>query len=254
MIAVKHAAKDSGKEILATRRGQAGASSSTLLWLTGMCSFVLTVAILFGFSRTHFHAVYSSRARKGAASPRESWHPATQRRARGKRTISTAPEPWRLLMPPHIRVLEPLVFQSVWNELKTFFGHTGTFLVHLDETCAYFHAEPQQHGHHPKYTDWRTHWRDAGKGLCQQDQESWTSKFAAEAYIPWMIYNSSYHTTDMLRANASLVVMFSSCIGAHPFNKLCVKKLQEKSKAYHVTNGSKHFFVLTNDRGPCRNK
>ena len=132
--------------------------------------------------------------------------------------------------PDALRVAHPVMHDSaeVRSAIAAVFSSSGSFRIHLDETCA------------PR--DWQS--------------QRWTrtlhEKYGAEVAIPIGLAKSSFVTSDWQRATASLVVLYvQSRGGALRAPEACRRKLQRSSSAWKATNGSRHFFVLTQDYGPC---
>ena len=85
------------------------------------------------------------------------------------------------------------------------------------------------------------------------NNENWATKAGAAGFIPEMIRRSSYYTEDDEAADAHIVVYFARAHAAGPAigQQQCLQKLRERSKAWKIKNGSTHFFILTDSRGPC---
>jgi len=64
---------------------------------------------------------------------------------------------------------------------------------------------------------------------------------------------SPFETRDWREANASLVVLYVLHISGSMAvtQQQCLKRLQARSAAFRHDGGRRHFFLFTNDRGPC---
>ena len=98
--------------------------------------------------------------------------------------------------------------------------------------------------------DWRTHWA-APKQWGVTGNQHWATKYGAQGFI--MISNSPFVTADWRQASASVVVLFARQFGGGPaiVQQQCLQRLRENSEAFRATNGSRHFFIFTDSRGPC---
>jgi len=129
---------------------------------------------------------------------------------------------------------------SALSSLRNFYssGAASNFRVYLDETC------------HP---DWRTDWAGPQGRVPHNDQLWWPSKYAAQGFIPHMLENSPFVTSDWREANASVVVLLvlhlSGAVAIR--QQQCLKQLQQRSPSFRHDGGRRHFFIFTNDRGPC---
>ena len=105
----------------------------------------------------------------------------------------------------------------------------GNFKVHLDDAC----KMPQ---------NWTTEWKLRIN----------LTKYNADAFLPHMILKSPFVTNNWQYANASLVVLFVSDQGGVVVApERCRRSLMKLSPAFRANAGSKHFFVMPSDRGPC---
>ena len=68
-----------------------------------------------------------------------------------------------------------------------------------------------------------------------------------------MLDRSPFITADWRRANASLVVLYVPHLtGTFTLRQQqCLARLRQGSPAFAADGGQRHFFVFTNDRGPC---
>ena len=117
--------------------------------------------------------------------------------------------------------------------------HAPNFKVFIDDACHMPENWYQTYAAPPQ-------WGNAGNS-------NWASKYAAAGFIPAMIYDSPFVTDDWKQASASLVVLFARQYAAGPAiaQQQCLQRLRERSSAWQATNGSRHFFVFTDSRGPC---
>eukprot|EP00962_Isochrysis_galbana_P046508 scaffold18736_cov124-Isochrysis_galbana.AAC.1 len=83
--------------------------------------------------------------------------------------------------------------------------------------------------------------------------ESWPAKYAAAGFIPHMVSLSPFVTTDWRLASAHLVVSFARSYAGGPaiIQQQCLRRLALRSEPFRATNGSRHFFIFTDSRGPC---
>lgn len=141
---------------------------------------------------------------------------------------------------PLLHRLSNVSFPEEMAALHTFLkGAATSFRIFLDDTCQ-------------MPADWRTHW-DAPEQWGQLGNENWPNKYAAAGFIPHMIAQSPFVTTDWREASASVVVLFARqyAAGVTVGQQQCLQRLRSRSEAYRATNGSRHFFILTDERGPC---
>ena len=139
---------------------------------------------------------------------------------------------WQL--PPALRSDSPvrLRVEGLDDAIASITARAPGFRVYLDDTCN-------------MPTAWRA---DATTGNIERS----TSKYAAELYIPQMLARSSFVTHDWKEANASLVVLSVVQFGGTVLApERCRRVLARDSAAWRATGGTRHFFVLTQDRGPC---
>lgn len=145
-----------------------------------------------------------------------------------------------------VDALAPVLSATGLDALRRFYDHSGpasSFRVHLDTTC----VDP---------LDWRSAWAaipEGWAGVADLDREWWPIKYGAQGFLPHMIENSPFFTPDWRAANASLVVLFVLHLSgaAALTQQRCLLRLRQRSEAWRRDGGARHFFVLTNDRGPC---
>ena len=144
--------------------------------------------------------------------------------------------------PPLLHILENISSSSALSELRQFYspaGNAASFKVFLDDACGL-------------PTDWRTTWdKPVQWGLT--GNTNWATKYAAAGFIPRMIDKSPFVTTDWHQASASVVVLFARQYAGGPAiaQQQCLQRLRARSPAFQATNGSRHFFIFTDSRGPC---
>ena len=144
-------------------------------------------------------------------------------------------------IPPILSQLEPVSHTPALREAVSFF-ETGaaSFRIHLDDACG-------------MPSDWRSTWdRSSQWGL--YGNKHWPTKYGAQGWIPHMIERSPFHVgADWQRASASVVVLFArhQAAGISIGQEQCLQRLEATSEAWRATNGSRHFFVFTDSRGPC---
>ena len=111
--------------------------------------------------------------------------------------------------------------------------------MYLDDACAL-------------PADWRADW-DAPTQWGSLGNSNWASKYAAAGFIPHMIEQSPFVTKDWREADASVVVVFPRHFAGGPtiLQQQCLLRLQSRSPAFRATNGSRHFFIFVDSRGPC---
>lgn len=147
------------------------------------------------------------------------------------------------LLPPSLRAAVPVMKPAALSEALALFSGAHTtrekFRVYLDEAC----------GMPTDWTDrWRT-WRSPSKARTASE-----SKYIADAYIFHMLASSPFRERDWRLADASVVVLMPREFGgAGLAPERCRRKLARESEAWRSTNGTRHFFILTSDRGPCCN-
>ena len=142
--------------------------------------------------------------------------------------------------PPILHLLENVSQPAALQRLKSFYaGPSSSFRVHLDDACGL-------------PSDWRSTWdKPLQWGLT--GEKNWATKYAAAGFIPRMIDKSPFVTTDWRQASASVVVLFARQYAGGPaiVQQQCLQRLAARSEAFRATNGSRHFFIFTDSRGPC---
>ena len=153
-----------------------------------------------------------------------------------------APTTPTITPPPLLHVLENVSQPAALQRLRAFYGPGGaaaTFRVHSDDACGL-------------PADWRSTWAKPRQwGLT--GEKNWATKYAAAGFIPRMIERSPFVTADWRQASASVVVLFARQYAGGPaiLQQQCLQRLQTRSEAFRATNGSRHFFIFTDSRGPC---
>jgi hypothetical protein len=143
---------------------------------------------------------------------------------------------------PLLHTIENISHAAPLAELRKFFasgGKAASFRVYIDDAC----AQP---------SDWRTNWEKPRQwGLT--GEKNWPTKYAAAGFLPIMLARSPFVTDDWRRADASLVVSFARQYAGGPaiIQQQCLQRLRARSLAWRATNGSRHFFIFTDSRGPC---
>ena len=101
-------------------------------------------------------------------------------------------------------------------------------------------------------SDWRSTW-DKPRQWGLTGNKNWATKYAAAGFIPRMIDRSPFVTSDWRSASASVVVLFARQYAGGPaiVQQQCLQRLRERSPSFAATNGSRHFFIFTDSRGPC---
>ena len=143
--------------------------------------------------------------------------------------------------PPIIARLESVTFPAAHASLRAFHAAgPAAFKVYLDDACAL------------PGPSWRDTWSSPQQWGKTGDR-NWATKAGAAGFIPWMIASSPFATDDWRQASASVVVLFARHYAGGPTiaQQQCLQRLRTRSAAWRATNGSKHFFVLTDSRGPC---
>ena len=134
-------------------------------------------------------------------------------------------------LPPALRAVENLLTTSAINAANTLFLNTNAkpFRIFLDDACN-------------MPSDWRSR------------SVSDESKYSADLHIPRMLAASPFVTSDWQQADASIVVLVARRFGGPVVAaERCRRILERTSAAWRATRGSRHFFILTADRGPCCN-
>ena len=143
--------------------------------------------------------------------------------------------------PPILEALRNVSHAGAWRELAGFYrgGRASRFRIFLDDACAL-------------PADWRSDW-DAPTQWGSLGNSNWANKYAAAGFIPHMIEQSPFVTTDWREADASVVVVFPRHFAGGPtiLQQQCLQRLQSRSAAFRANNGSRHFFIFVDSRGPC---
>ena len=146
-----------------------------------------------------------------------------------------------LVDPPIVEAIRNVSHPGAWREFAAFFrsGRAARFKVYLDDACAL-------------PADWRADW-DAPTQWGSLGNGNWATKYAAAGFIPHMIDQSPFVTKDWWEADASVVVVFPRHFAGGPtiLQQQCLLRLQSRSPAFRATNGSRHFFIFVDSRGPC---
>ena len=146
-------------------------------------------------------------------------------------------------LPASLARVQRLIGADVLGVARNLFA--GSFRVHLDTTCAVASGvrPPTAAGE-----SWLDAWTSAGKTY----DADWWQKYSAEALLPHMLAQSPFVTADWRVSNASLVLLpVWMQGGAVLAPERCRRLLEQRSEAFQATRGARHFFVLTEDRGPC---
>ena len=133
-----------------------------------------------------------------------------------------------------------VTFANQRRRVRDFFS-TGAapFRIYIDDACAL-------------PLDWRASWA-APLQWGGRSGIHWATKYGAASFIPRMIEHSPFVTRNWREANASVVVLFARSFAGGPaiVQQQCLRRLAERSAAFRATAGRAHFFILTDDRGPC---
>ena len=143
-------------------------------------------------------------------------------------------------VPPLLHTLENVTFPAQLASLRRFFaGPAQSFRVYIDAACAL-------------PLDWTALWA-APSQWGVTGNTHWATKYGAQGFIPKMITNSPFVTSDWREASASVVVLFARHYAGGPaiVQQQCLQRLRSRSAAFQATNGSNHFFIFTDSRGPC---
>ena len=145
-----------------------------------------------------------------------------------------------LATPPLLHILENVSHPGALERLRDFYkGPAANFRVYIDDAC-------RQPG------DWRATW-DRPRQWGLTGEKNWATKYGAAGFIPRMIDRSPFATEDWRSASASVVVLFARQYAGGPaiVQQQCLQRLRAHSPAFKATNGSRHFFIFTDSRGPC---
>ena len=142
---------------------------------------------------------------------------------------------------PILHVLENVTYTEQLADMRAFFSGPAVsrFSVFIDDACAL-------------PADWQKSW-DAPKQWGVTGNQHWATKYGAQGFIPKMLSNSPFVTHDWRQASASVVVLFARHFAGGPaiVQQQCLSRLRQRSEAFIATNGSRHFFIFTDSRGPC---
>lgn len=144
-------------------------------------------------------------------------------------------------LPQLVHRILPVLLPSAASEIVSFFrGPAHGFKIHLDDTCMLS-------------DNWRSAWRGPDSSQPLNEAKWWPTKYGAMGFIPRMIEQSPFFTTDWRAANASIVVhIVYHLFGAMAYSQQqCLQRLRQCSPSFRADGGGRHFFVMTNDRGPC---
>ena len=142
-------------------------------------------------------------------------------------------------LPPIVDAIRNVSHSAAWRGLAAFHSSSTPFRIHLDASCAL-------------PSDWQNHWAAPPQWGSLGDG-NWATKYAAAGFIPKMISSSPFFTHDWRKANASVVVLIPRHFAGGPtiLQQQCLLRLQQRSPAWRATNGSRHFFIFVDSRGPC---
>ena len=144
-------------------------------------------------------------------------------------------------LPTSLSHVQRLIDGDVLGFARNLFA--DSFRVYLDATCAVASGVRPPNG-----GSWLDAWLSAGESYTAD----WWQKYSAEALLPQMLAQSPYVTADWRVANASLVLLPAWMQGGAVLApERCRRLLEQHSEAFQATLGARHFFVLTEDRGPC---
>ena len=143
-------------------------------------------------------------------------------------------------LPPVLHTLQNVTHAAKRAALLAFFsGPAAQFKVFVDPACAL-------------PASWEETWA-APKQWGVTGNQHWATKYGAQGFLPKMVKNSPFVTDDWRSASVSLVVLFARHFGGGPaiVQQQCLQRLRRRSEAFRATNGSRHFFIFTDSRGPC---
>ncbi|KAL1527126.1 hypothetical protein AB1Y20_015808 [Prymnesium parvum] len=144
--------------------------------------------------------------------------------------------------PPSLRTAAPLMQPAALSAATQLFSSPSSppFRVYLDETCRM-----------PSH--WSERWRD-WNSTAKPRAPAVEAKYIADAYLLHMLAASPFRVADWRDADAMVVVLLAREFGgAGLAPERCRRKLSRESEAWRRTEGARHFFILTSDRGPCCN-
>ena len=142
---------------------------------------------------------------------------------------------------PLLDAIENITYPSQLRALRSWFGGpAATFKIYLDDAAGLPAA------------DWKTTW-DKPRQWGLAGNKNWATKYGAQGFIPHMVAHSPFLTTDWQQATAIIAVCFPRQFAGGPaiVQQQCLQRLRARSPAFQATNGSKHFFIFTDSRGPC---
>jgi hypothetical protein len=133
--------------------------------------------------------------------------------------------------PPILHILENISFPEQLSEMRAFFSGSAAsgFRLFIDSACAL-------------PSNWQESWASPKQWGVTGNQH-WATKYGAQGFIPKMITNSPFVTTDWRQASASVVVLFARHYAGGPaiVQQQCLQRLRQRSD----------FFIFTDSRGPC---
>ena len=141
---------------------------------------------------------------------------------------------------PLLETLENVTYPAALDKLRSWYtGPAEQFKVHLDVGCS-------------MPSNWQSLWAAPPQWGVTGNQH-WATKYGAQGFIPRMLSLSPFVTDDWRQASASVVVLFARHYGGGPaiVQQQCLQRLRRHSEAWKHTNGSNHFFIFTDSRGPC---
>ena len=144
------------------------------------------------------------------------------------------------MLAPIVDQIRNVSYPDAWHALSHWtHGAAERFRVFIDDTCSL-------------PSDWKRDW-DAPQQWGSLGNAHWATKYGAAGFIPHMIAQSPFVTTDWRAADASVVLLFPRHHAGGPtiLQQQCLLRLQRRSLAFQASNGSRHFFILADSRGPC---
>ena len=192
--------------------------------------------------------VWHHRVRNASREDSQRWFWGRQRwreRARHRRALpraASAAAAARTVDHAIVTTIERVSFAEAHADLQAFYSSGGggeSFRVHIDDTCG-------------MPIDWRSTWNASSQwGIF--GNRHWATKYGAAGFLPHMIEQSPFFTSDWRAASASVVVLFARHYagGAAITQQQCLRRLEQRSPAFRATGGARHFFIFTDSRGPC---
>jgi len=141
---------------------------------------------------------------------------------------------------PLLHSIENITHPAQYQALRRFYaGPAAGFKIYLDDACGL-------------PSDWKATW-DQPRQWGLTGNKNWATKYGAQGFIPHMLSLSPFVTTDWRQASASIAVVFARQFAGGPtiIQQQCLQRLRTRSAAFQATNGSNHFFIFTDSRGPC---